>query len=98
MLPHAYAPTIIPMNMIEFNHPLVCVFKSKSHCADGNMNDMEITSISSLVLTKPQIANSKYCRKTITLNQSFTVKQFKNQNLHEIFRIRLIRWLVQNRL
>lgn len=59
MLPHTYAPTIMPINIIEFSHPLVFVFKSRSHWADGKMNDIEITSISSLVLTKPQIANNK---------------------------------------
>lgn len=57
ILPQTYAPTIMPINMIEFSHPFVCVFKSRSHCAEGKMKDIEITSISSLVLTKPQIAN-----------------------------------------
>lgn len=56
--PHAYAPTIIPINMIELSHPFVCVFKSKSHCAEGRMNDIEMTSISSDVLTKPHIASN----------------------------------------
>lgn len=55
-LPQKYAPTIIPINIIEFSHPFVWVFKCKSHCADGRMNDIEITSISSLVLTRPHIA------------------------------------------
>jgi len=47
------------MNIIEFSHPLEDVFNLRSHWADGNMNDMHITSISSLVLTKPHTTNSK---------------------------------------
>lgn len=58
MLPQKQAPTIMPMNMIELSHPLVSVFKSRSHWADGNMNDIEMTSISSEVLTRPQMASN----------------------------------------
>lgn len=47
------------MNMIELSHPLDDVFSLRSHWADGNMKDMHITSISSLVLTKPHTTNNK---------------------------------------
>jgi len=48
-----------PINMIEFSHPLEEVFSLRSHWADGNINDIHMTSISSLVLTKPHTTNSK---------------------------------------
>jgi len=47
------------MNIIELSHPLEDVFSLRSHWADGNMKDIHITSISSLVLTKPHTTNSK---------------------------------------
>jgi len=57
--PQTYAPAIIPMKMIELSHPFAWVSSFKSHCALGKMKDMEITSISSLVLTKPHTASRK---------------------------------------
>lgn len=57
--PQAYAPAIIPMKMIELSHPFAWVLSFRSHCALGRMKDMEITSISSLVLTKPHTASRK---------------------------------------
>lgn len=30
------------MNIMALSHPFVCVFKPKSHCADGNINDIEM--------------------------------------------------------
>lgn len=57
--PQAYAPAIMPMKMIELSHPLACVSSFRSHCALGRMKDMEITSISSLVLTKPHTVRRK---------------------------------------
>lgn len=48
-----------PIKIIEFSHPLDDVFSLRSHWADGNMKDMHITSISSLVLTKPHTTSNK---------------------------------------
>lgn len=59
MEPQTYAPAIIPMKMIELSHPFAWVLSFRSHCALGRMKDMEITSISSLVLTKPHTASRK---------------------------------------
>jgi hypothetical protein len=49
----------LPIKIMQLSQPFVWVLRFKSHSADGRINDMEITSISSLVLTKPHVASRK---------------------------------------
>lgn len=47
------------MKMMLLSQPLVCVLRCRSHWAEGRMKDIDMTSISSLVLTKPHTSSRK---------------------------------------
>ena len=59
MMQHLKFLCLLPIKIMQLSQPFVWVLRFKSHSADGRMNDMEITSISSLVLTKPHVASRK---------------------------------------